>query len=55
MSVDLPQQTKDTLLDVLSKAAGQERSVIEFTLNDGELYGKEITEHVEILEENQNE
>lgn len=51
MSVELPQETKDTLLHVLSKAASQERTVIEFTLNDGELFGKEITKHVAALEE----
>ena len=48
--VDLPEETKDTLLQVLKHAAGNERAVIEFQKNDGELFAMEITEHVEELE-----
>lgn len=47
---DLPDETKETLIEVLSHAAGNDRSVIEFTTNDGTLYASEITDHVEELE-----
>lgn len=48
---DLPEKTKETLMDVLSHAASQDRSVIEFTKTDDTLHAKEITEHVAELEE----
>lgn len=51
MSVGLPQETKDVLMDILQKAASQDRAVIEFKKRDGELHAMEITEHVEVLEE----
>lgn len=50
-SVDVPDETKETLLSILSHAASQDRSVIEFTRTDGEMHAKDITEHVKELEE----
>lgn len=55
MAVDLPDETKDTLLTVLQHASSKDRSVIEFTTNDGELFAKEITEHVSELEDSVND
>ncbi len=52
---DLPDETKETLMNVLSHAASMDRSVIEFTTTDGELYATEITDHVAELEEIVNE
>jgi hypothetical protein len=53
--VDLPDETKDTLLSVLSHAAANERAVVEFTNEDGTLYAKDITDHVAELENIVNE
>jgi hypothetical protein len=50
-SVDVPDETKETLLSILSHAASQDRSVIEFTTDDGTVHAKEITNHVEKLED----
>lgn len=47
----LPQETKETLLDILKRAATQDRAIIEFQKNDGELHAADITEHVDRLEE----
>jgi hypothetical protein len=49
----LPDETKATLLEVLSHAASQDRAVIEFQKKDDSLHAAEITEHVNRLEENQ--
>lgn len=49
--IELPDETKDTLMTVLRHAASQERAVVEFTQTDGSLYAKEITDHVEEMEE----
>lgn len=51
MSVGLPDETKETLMSVLQRAASQDKAVIEFEKTDGELYATEITEHVAELEE----
>lgn len=48
---DLPDETKETILDVLGHAASQDRAVIEFTKTDDTLYASEITEHVAELED----
>lgn len=48
---ELPDKTKDELMQVLSHAASQDRAVIEFHEEDGSLHAAEITEHVERLEE----
>jgi len=50
-SVDVPDETKETLLSILSHAASQDRSVIEFKRVDGEIHAQEITDHVAKLEE----
>lgn len=43
---------KETLLNILRHAASKDRTIVEFTREDGELkYAKEITEHVEALED----
>lgn len=47
---DLPDETKETLMQVLSHAASQEKAIIEFTKTDDTLHAKEITEHVVELE-----
>ncbi len=52
---DLPKETKAKLIEVLSHAASQDRSVIEFERKDGALYAAEITEHVAELEDMVNE
>lgn len=52
---DLPPETKETLLEVLSHAVSQEKAVIEFTTTDGTLYAKEITDHVDELEDYVND
>jgi hypothetical protein len=51
VSVELSDEAKETLTNVLQHAASQDKAVIEFTKTDGELYAKEITEHVAVLEE----
>jgi len=51
--VGLPDETKETLMEVLSHAASNEQTVIEFTREDGSLYAKEITDHVNQLEKEQ--
>ena len=51
----LSEEVKETLLEVLQHAASKDKSVIEFTNDDGVLRAKEITEHVEILENEQSE
>lgn len=53
MSVGLPQETKDVLMDILQRAASQDRAVIEFQKTDGELHAMDITDHVETLEESE--
>lgn len=52
---DLPDETKETLMEVLRHAASEEKAVIEFTKTDGTLYAKEITDHVSELEAIVNE
>lgn len=47
---ELPDETKETLMEVLQHAASQESAVIEFSVSDGTLYATEITEHVARLE-----
>lgn len=54
-SVEVPEATKKTLMNVLKHAASEEKAVIEFQNDGGELYATEITEHVEKLEEMMNE
>lgn len=50
----LPDETKEALTSVLQHAAGnEERCVIEFTTDDGELYAADITNHVNELESEQ--
>jgi hypothetical protein len=51
VSVSLPDETKDVLMDILRRAASQDRAVIEFKTRDGELHAMDITEHVEVLED----
>ena len=51
----LSDEAKETLTEVLQHAASKEKSVIEFTNDDGVLRAKEITERVEELEEIVNE
>jgi len=51
VSVGLPQETKDVLMDILQRAASQDRTVIEFQTRDGELHAMDITDHVEALED----
>lgn len=53
--VDLPDETKETLMEVLQHAASQDRAVIEFTKDGGELHAKELTDHVSELENIVNE
>jgi len=53
--VDLPDETKETMMEVLRHAASQDRAVIEFTKDDGELHAKELTDHVSELEDIVNE
>lgn len=48
--VDLPEETKETLLSIMRHAASKDRTVVEFTVDDGALNAKEITEHLEVLE-----
>lgn len=48
--VDLPDDTKETLMAIMKHAASKDRTVIEFTVDDGALNAKEITEHLEVLE-----
>ena len=49
-TVSLPDETKETLLNILQVAASRERTVVEFRTEDGELSAIEITDHVETLE-----
>jgi hypothetical protein len=51
VSVGLPPETKDILMDILRRAASQDRAVIEFKKRDGELHAMDITEHVAVLED----
>jgi len=51
----LPDETKETMMEVLRHAASQNRAVIEFTKDDGELHAKELTDHVTELEDIVNE
>lgn len=48
--VDLPDETKETLLSIMRHAASKDRTVVEFAVDEGALNAKEITEHVEVLE-----
>lgn len=48
--VNLPDETKKTLLSIMRHAASKDRAVVEFTTDDGSLNAKEITDHVEVLE-----
>lgn len=50
MTVDLPDDTKETLVGILEHAASNERAVIEFQKEDGQLIAADITEHVAALE-----
>jgi hypothetical protein len=50
---ELPDETKEELMSVLRHAAAAERSVIEFTTEDGELHAMDITDHVKELESEQ--
>jgi hypothetical protein len=54
MSVDLSDEVKETLMNVLRHAASEDRSVIEFRSDGENLTAAEITKHVETLE-SQNE
>lgn len=49
-SVDLPDETKETLMAIMKHAASKDRTVVEFTVDEGALNAKEITEHIEVLE-----
>lgn len=49
-TVNLPDETKETLMAIMKHAASKDRTVIEFTVDDGALNAKEISEHVEVLE-----
>lgn len=51
---ELSDSAKETLTEVLQHAASKDKSVIEFTNDDGVLRAKEITEHVEVLENEQS-
>lgn len=50
---DLPDDTKETFMEVLQHASAEGKAVIEFHVEDNTLHAAEITEHVARLEDNQ--
>lgn len=58
--VAFPSETKEALMEILRRAASQDRTVVEFQRTEGEngpvlSHAAEITEHVNKLEEIVNE
>lgn len=51
MSEAPPEFDRESVVDLLMLAQEQDRTIIEFVKRGGVLYGMEITDHVDALEE----